>query len=95
MGRMTLEMFLKKYGGGACVSIKKGNQRYCEEAKWDYLFIQTDEELLSSNNPNHYKPSCLEKDEEWYKDLKDCEIKYWNIIGGGMYRVELTIELED
>lgn len=98
---MTLVMFLESYGGNACISIKKGNHQYCEEEKWDYLLIPTDyygdpdETLLSDDNPNHYKPSCLEKDEDWFQEIKDCEIKHWNIIGGGIYPVELTIELEN
>lgn len=28
-------------------------------------------------------------------EVKDREIKEWNIIGGGMYKVELWIDLEE
>lgn len=52
------------------------------------------EELeLSDNNPNHYKPTCIAR-ESWWDKVKDREIKNWNIIGGGMDKVELWINLE-
>lgn len=47
-----------------------------------------------SNNPNHYKPTCI-AEESWWNEVKDREIKEWNIIGGGMYKVELWIDLEE
>lgn len=80
---MTLEEFLLKYGGNGCVSI----EGYCEEASYDY-YTEVDED-----NPNHYKPTCIAK-EPWWNEVKDREIKRWNIIGGGMYKVELWIDLE-
>lgn len=46
------------------------------------------------DNPNHYKPTCIAK-ESWWNEVKDREIKEWNIIGGGMYKVELWIDLEE
>ena len=33
--------------------------------------------------------------ELWWNEVKDREIKEWNIIGGGMYKVELWIDLEE
>lgn len=85
---MTLEEFLLKYGGNGCVSI----EGYCEEASYDY-YTEVDEDNLSDDNQNHYKPTCIAK-EPWWNKVKDREIKRWNIIGGGMYKVELWIDLE-
>lgn len=87
---MTLEEFLLKYGGNGCVSI----EGYCEEASYDY-YTEVDDDNLSDDNPNHYKPklTCIAK-EPWWNKVKDREIKRWNIIGGGMYKVELWIDLE-
>lgn len=42
----------------------------------------------------HYDYSCIAK-EPWWNEVKDREIKEWNIIGGGMYKVELWIDLEE
>lgn len=72
-----------------CVSI----EGYCEEAHYDY-FREADEWELSDDNPNHYKPTCI-AEEPWWNEVKDREIKEWNIIGGGMYKVELWIDLEE
>jgi hypothetical protein len=86
---MTLEEFLQNYGGNACISI----DGYCEEANYDFWTDVKDWEL-SDNNPNHYKPTCIAR-ESWWDKVKDREIKEWNIIGGGMYKVELWIDLEE
>ena len=86
---MLLEEFLQNYGGGACISI----DGYCEEEKYDFWTDVEDWEL-SDNNPNHYKPTCITR-ESWWSEVKDSEIKSWNIIGGGCYPVELTITLEN
>lgn len=85
---MTLEEFLQNYGGNACISI----DGYCEEANYDFWTDVKDWEL-SDNNPNHYKPTCIAR-ESWWNKVKDREIKNWNIIGGGMDKVELWINLE-
>ena len=85
---MTLEEFLQNYGGNACISI----DGYCEEANYDFWTDVKDWEL-SDNNPNHYKPTCIAR-ESWWDKVKDREIKNWNIIGGGMEKVELCINLE-
>lgn len=85
---MTLEEFLQNYGGNACISI----DGYCEEANYDFGTDVKDWEL-SDNNPNHYKPTCIAR-ESWWDKVKDREIKNWNIIGGGMDKVELWINLE-
>lgn len=84
---MTLEEFLQNYGGNACISI----DGYCEEANYDFWTDVKDWEL-SDNNPNHYKPTCIAR-ESWWDKVKDREIKNWNIIGGGMDKVELWINL--
>ena len=86
---MTLEEFLQNYGGNACISI----DGYCEEANYDFWTDVKDWEL-SDNNPNHYKPTCIAR-ESWWEKVKDREIKNWNIIGGGMDKVELWINLEN
>ncbi len=86
---MTVEELLQNYGGNECVSI----EGYCEEEHYDY-FREVDEWELSDDNPNHYKPTCIVK-EPWWNEVKDREIKEWNIIGGGMYKVELCIDLND
>lgn len=93
---MTLEAFVENYGNSACISI----DGYCSEKSYDYINVPTDylgipdEDALSDNNPNHYKPQCLER-EPWWNEIKDKEIKRWNIGGGGTYKVELVIELEE
>ena len=87
--KMTIKEFLQNYGGNECVSI----EGYCEEEHYDY-FREADEWELSDDNPNHYKPTCIAK-EPWWNEVKDREIKEWNIIGGGMYKVELWIDLEE
>lgn len=85
---MTVKEFLQNYGGNECVSI----EGYCEEEHYDY-FREADEWELSDDNLNHYKPTCIAK-EPWWNEVKDREIKEWNIIGGGIHRGELFIALE-
>ncbi len=84
---MTLEQFLKNYGGNACITITG----CCEEINYDF-FRDVEDWELSDDNPNHYKPTCITR-ESWWNKVKDKEIKYWNIIGGNGYPVELTIDL--
>lgn len=87
---MTLGDFMKVYGGGACVSIKG----YCEEREYDYYQLPSpDVEDFQGNNPNHYIPSCIEK-EPWWPEVKGRKIKDFRVIGGGEYRMELVIFLE-
>lgn len=91
---MKLHEFMRTYSGNAGISI--GN--YCESETYDYYLMplnewgEPDEEIFSGNNPNHYIPSCLEK-EPWWKDIADKAVVQWCIIGGGTYSVELCIEL--
>jgi hypothetical protein len=81
---MTLRNFLKNYGFNACITIdenkyKSDRKVYCEEA----VFSGDDKERLIKN-----KLGC-------WNEIKDRQIKKWNIIGGGgYYPVELCIELE-
>lgn len=92
---IKLREFLKIFlGGNTSISI----ENYCEEARYDYYLMplnewgEPDEEIFSGNNPNHYTPSCLEK-EPWWKDIADKVVEQWCIIGGGVYSVELCIKL--
>ena len=86
---MTVEEFLQSYGGNKCVTI----EGYCEEENYDY-YTDVDDYYLSDDNPNHYMPACITK-EPWWNEVKNREIKNWNIIGGDMYKVELYIELKE
>lgn len=85
---MSLKEFFENYDGNAIISI----EGYCEEASYDY-YTEVDEEWLSDDNPNHYKPSCLAK-ESWWEEIKDRRVKSWGVIGGGIYKVEIMIKLE-
>lgn len=88
---LTLEEFLSLYTNNtATVSIKG----YCEEASFDYLLLPEDEEDLSDNNPNHYKPTCMAL-ESWWNEAKGKTVKYFSVIGGGSYPIELCITLEE
>nr|WP_148873729.1 hypothetical protein [Serratia marcescens] len=92
---MTLTEFIKAYNGNACISI----EGYCKEEEYDYYLLprdergELDEEEFSGDNPNHYIPKCLEK-EPWWGEVKDRKVDNFNVIGGGMYEVELYIILD-
>lgn len=87
---MTLKDFISVYGGGACITIKG----YCNEKYYDYYRMpDSDVEDFSGNNPNHYIPSCLEK-EPWWSEVKGRRVEEWKVIGGGVYDTELSITLE-
>ena len=87
---MTLRNFMKLFRGDACISI----EGYCEEKRYDYYLMpkKEDEDFLG-NNPNHYIPTCLAK-ELWWDEVKNCQVKKFLIIGGGLYQTELCIYLE-
>lgn len=92
-GNMVLKEFLENFGNNCCVTI----ERYCNEKEYDYIAIPLDEDALSDDNPNHYKPSCLAK-EAWWGEVESREIKKWGAINAGSYgkcKPELYIELED
>lgn len=77
---MTLENFLRSYGGNACLTI----DGFCEEKYYDF---ETDFE--------DGRFQVITK-ESWWNEVKNKEVKFWNIIGGDCdYPVELTIELEE
>ena len=77
---MTLENFLKSYGGNSCLTI----DGFCEEKYYDF---DTDFE-------DGYSRAITK--ESWWNEVKDKEVKFWNIIGGDCdYPVELIIELKD
>jgi hypothetical protein len=92
---MRLNELMKSYSGNACVSI----DGYCEEAVYDYYSLPLNEwgdpvqDIFSGDNPNNYIPTCLAK-EPWWKEIEDKEVERWCIIGGGMYKVELCINLQ-
>ena len=86
---ITLDEFMQLYGGSSCISI----DGYCEEERFDYYTLPSDPDDLSDNNPNHYKPTCLQLC-SWWDDVKDRLVKRFNVIGGGCYTTELVIELE-
>lgn len=85
---MLLEEFLKSYGGNGCISI----DGYCEEEHYDF-WADVEDWKLEDDNPNHRKPTCIAR-EPWWNEVKDSEIEFWNIIGGGEYPIELTIKLK-
>lgn len=86
---MTLEEFLEKYDGDESISI----EGYCDQEYYDY-YTEVDEELLSDDNPNHYKPTSI-TNEPWWNEVKDREIRDSSIIGGSsMFRGELWIDLK-
>lgn len=86
---MTLRNFMKLYSGDASISIKG----YCEEENYDYYILpDKDEEDFSGNNPNHYVPSCLER-EPWWDEVKNQQVTGFSINGGGIYKVELCISI--
>ena len=86
---MTLKNFFKNYAGADLVSI----DGYVEEGRYDY-FKKVPKSWLSDDNPNHYKPTTI-VDAPWWDEVKNRQIKRWNIIGGyDRYPVEIVIELE-
>lgn len=87
---ITLEDFIELYGGSACISI----EGYCEETRFDYYTIPSDPDALSNDNPNHYQPTCLQLT-PWWNEVKGRQVKRFNILGGGIYPLELYIDLED
>lgn len=88
---MSLGDLMNVYTGNACITI----DGYCEEMKYDYYTMpDEDEEAFSSDNPNHYTMSCIAK-ESWYEQIKDRTIAALTVIGGGMYKTEMYIKLEN
>lgn len=94
---MTLENMLESYGGGVCVTIEDGEkeEKYCVEEQYDYYAIPLDylgnpvEDMFTGENA----PSCIVK-EPWWDKVKSKEVKHWNVIGGGIYKIELYITIE-
>ncbi len=79
---MTLKNFLKMHdGGSACVSICQEPYDYEKHGYTKIYFEETDqEEILSS---------------DIYKMIANKQIDRFNIIGGGMYKVELCVYLKE
>lgn len=92
---MKLYEYLKNFKGGAYLTITG----YCEEKRYDYYLApldeygQLDESVFSSNNPNHYIPSCLEK-EPWWNEVANREVLQWGIIGDGLYKMKVYFDLQ-
>ena len=76
---MTLDDMLKIYG-------YKNNYEECEYYGNDVISIDGFCEEMSQTDI--IKSS-------WYNDIKDRKIAWWQTIGGGMYKVEITIVLEE
>lgn len=75
---MTLEDFFEHYGWNACITI--------ENSEGDKLCVE--------RNFSDYDEERHIENESWWNAYKDCEIKFWNIIGGdGCYPKEIMIEL--
>lgn len=88
---MTVRDFFEKTYGGSHITIKG----YCEEERYDYYLLPVDEEVdFSGNNPRHYKPMCLER-EEWFPEIENRKIKYWRVGKGERDQVEIYIILEE
>lgn len=82
---MKLKELLKKFGGGACVSVYDVFGDYCKEASYDYYglpkWVQSKAELkefLSGDNPNHHVSTCIIL-EDWWPEVKDRKVEKWGI----------------
>ena len=82
---MKLKDLLKKFGGGACVSVYDALGDYCREASYDYYDLPKWarsraglQEFLSDDNPNHYRSTCITL-EAWWPDVKDRKVESWGI----------------
>ncbi len=82
---MKLKELLKKFGGGACVSVYDVFSDYCKEVSYDYYglpkWVQSKAELkefLSGDNPNHHVSTCITL-ESWWPDVKDRKVESWGI----------------
>jgi hypothetical protein len=80
---MTLQNFLKMHQGGCvqdCVSIHQEPYNY-DKHKYEKTFFEEadQEEIINS---------------EIFKEIRNKQVDHFNIIGGGMYKVELCIYLK-
>ncbi|MBB2184768.1 hypothetical protein H0486_18085 [Lachnospiraceae bacterium MD1] len=80
---MTLQNFLKMHQGGCvqdCVSIQQEPYNY-DKHKYEKTFFEeaAQEEIINS---------------EIFKEIRNKQVDHFNIIGGGMYKVELCIYLK-
>lgn len=78
---MTVKDFLKMHEGGvACVSIHQ--EPYDHDS---HKYSQT-----------YFEEECQEDilDSEIFKSISNVQVDHFNIIGGGIYRVELCIYLK-
>lgn len=75
---MTLYEFLRLHEGGvACVSIAE-NETSIKKQKIQYCEEENQEDILES---------------EWFEKIANRRVKRFCVIGGGMYKVELCIEV--
>ena len=79
---MTVKNFLKLHDGGvACVSIQQEPyDREKHEYTKTYFEEESQEEILES---------------DIFKEIANKQVDHFNVIGGGMYRVELCIYLKE
>ena len=79
---MTVKNFLKMHEGGcACVSIHQEPYNYKENRQEKTYFEEVSQEDI------------LESDT--FKKIANKQVDHFNIIGGGIYEVELCIYLEE
>lgn len=72
---MSLKQFLKLYKGNNCLTVYSDDVLIVEETELEYDDIR----------------SIYTLDDEWLKNIEDNEVTCFQIIGGGIYPVELLI----
>lgn len=80
---MTLNNFLKMHDGGCvqgCVSIQQMPYDYEKHGYVKTYFEEIEQDEIIES--------------EIFKDIKNKQVNHFNIIGGGMYKVELCIYLK-
>lgn len=82
---MKLKDLLKKFGGGAGVSVYDGVGDYCEETSYDYYDLPKWarskaglQEFLSADNPNHHVSTCITM-EDWWPEVKERKVEKWGV----------------
>ena len=82
---MKLKDLLKKFGGGACVSVCDVSRNYCKKASYDYYDLPNWarskaglREFISADNPNRHVSTCITL-ENWWSDVKDRKVENWGV----------------
>lgn len=79
---MVLKNFLKMHEGGvACVSIQRMPYLHDQHRYAETYFEEV------------YQDDILESD--LFKSIKNMQVDHFNVIGGGIYKVELCIYLSE